>query len=241
MSQEDTIAGMAAVLDAQDDEGLAKQLGNMASGLGFDMYLLGMEISRPMVAPIVHTTSAYPAAWQRLYKERNYIAVDPTVRHCRQSNAPLIWSNSLRTDELADFWNEAHRHGIAHGLSFPSHDRSGVSCMVSLARDQPLPTHPEEATRIFTAARLLSTCAHAASMRILVPGLLEKHDPQLSKREKECIAWAAQGKTSTEIGEQLHISVPTVMFHFNKAVRKLGVRNRMQAIALSVAMGLVAT
>lgn len=80
---------------------------------------------------------------------------------------------------------------------------------------------------------------HVVTVRTLVPALLERSDPRLSARERQCVTWAAHGKTSEEIGVQLHISEPTVVFHINKVVRKLGVRNRMHAVALSVALGWV--
>ncbi|MFS2151381.1 helix-turn-helix transcriptional regulator [Rhizobium sp. Rhizsp42] len=54
---------------------------------------------------------------------------------------------------------------------------------------------------------------------------------KLSNREKECLAWAAAGKSSIETGLILKLSPHTVNGHVKSAVRKLDVVNRMQAIA----------
>ena len=53
----------------------------------------------------------------------------------------------------------------------------------------------------------------------------------LSVREKECLEWAAQGKTNLEIGLILGISANTVSFHFKNIFRHLDVHSRTQAVA----------
>ncbi len=124
-------------------------------------------------------------------------------------------------------------------MNLPAHEKAGITSKITLARLAPLPTDEDEAKHLHNSAFIFSACVHVVTVKTLVPALIEHNDPQLSPREKECVRWAAQGKTSEEIGLQLHISEPTVVFHINKVVRKLGVRNRMHAVALSVAMGLV--
>ncbi|AWY99926.1 MAG: LuxR C-terminal-related transcriptional regulator [Rhodobiaceae bacterium] len=53
----------------------------------------------------------------------------------------------------------------------------------------------------------------------------------LSERERECLNWAAQGKTNLEIGLILGISANTVSFHFKNIFRRLEVHSRTQAVA----------
>jgi LuxR family transcriptional activator of bioluminescence operon len=62
---------------------------------------------------------------------------------------------------------------------------------------------------------------------------------QLTNREKECLLWAAEGKSSWEIARILNISENTVIFHFKNASKKLNVTNRQQAIARAIAHGLI--
>jgi DNA-binding CsgD family transcriptional regulator len=56
----------------------------------------------------------------------------------------------------------------------------------------------------------------------------------LTPREREVLAWVAQGKSAWEIGEILDIAKRTVDEHVQTAVRKLGAANRTQAIALAL-------
>ncbi|WP_247404934.1 MULTISPECIES: helix-turn-helix transcriptional regulator [unclassified Bradyrhizobium] len=43
----------------------------------------------------------------------------------------------------------------------------------------------------------------------------------LSKREKDCLRWVEEGKSSWEIGVILRVSENTVNFHLKNAMRKL--------------------
>jgi DNA-binding CsgD family transcriptional regulator len=52
----------------------------------------------------------------------------------------------------------------------------------------------------------------------------------LTKREKEVFAYLSEGKQYSQIAIYLYISTETVRTHANKIYRKLGVRNRTEAI-----------
>jgi LuxR family quorum sensing-dependent transcriptional regulator len=56
----------------------------------------------------------------------------------------------------------------------------------------------------------------------------------LTPREREVLAWVAQGKSAWEIGEILDITKRTVDEHAQTAVRKLGAVNRTHAVAIAV-------
>jgi LuxR family transcriptional regulator, maltose regulon positive regulatory protein len=55
----------------------------------------------------------------------------------------------------------------------------------------------------------------------------------LSGRELEILELLAQGFTNQEIAEHLYISLATVKTHNSNIFGKLGVKNRMQAVALT--------
>jgi len=56
----------------------------------------------------------------------------------------------------------------------------------------------------------------------------------LTPREREVLAWVAQGKSASEIAEILHIAKRTVDEHVQTAVRKLGALNRTHAVAIAL-------
>lgn len=51
----------------------------------------------------------------------------------------------------------------------------------------------------------------------------------ITTRQLECLAWASEGKTASEIGIILGISTRTVEWHLANVCRVLGVRTRIQA------------
>lgn len=239
MSHELAVASIAGMLDASDEESLAIHLQNGVTVLGFERFVLCVEIKRPVVGRVQYVTRGYPLTWHKIYQECDHTALNSAGKDSRQNTTPKVGPDQPRPSSPAELWEEVLGHGISFGISLPAQEKAGVTSMLNLSRDIPLPKDADEAQQLYSSARILSACLHLATVRTLVPALLARNDPQLSERERECVSWAAHGKTSEEIGKQLHISEPTVVFHINKVVRKLGVRNRMHAVALSVALGLV--
>ena len=60
---------------------------------------------------------------------------------------------------------------------------------------------------------------------------------RLSKREQEILGRVAEGMSSEEIGDMLHISDRTVDWHISKAINRLHAKNRIQAVVLAVQKG----
>ncbi|MFZ1490727.1 MAG: helix-turn-helix transcriptional regulator [Ilumatobacteraceae bacterium] len=63
-------------------------------------------------------------------------------------------------------------------------------------------------------------------------------DGRATARETEPVRMAAEGLTNAQIAEQLHLSPLTVKTHINRAMMKLGVRDRAQLVALAYQSGL---
>jgi DNA-binding CsgD family transcriptional regulator len=62
----------------------------------------------------------------------------------------------------------------------------------------------------------------------------------LSKREVECLRWAAIGKTDLEIGLIIARSRATVRFHMHNASSKLDAVNRSQTLFKAAQLGYIA-
>ena len=61
----------------------------------------------------------------------------------------------------------------------------------------------------------------------------------LSSREQECLAWAAVGRTTSEISDVLSISENTVNEYIKSAAKKLGAANRTQACTRAFLLSLI--
>ncbi len=78
-----------------------------------------------------------------------------------------------------------------------------------------------------------SPLAHAAGSTLGVPL------PALTDRERELVAMAAEGLTNDEIAARLVLSPLTVKTHLNRAMTKLGLRDRTQLVVAAYQSGLV--
>ena len=66
-------------------------------------------------------------------------------------------------------------------------------------------------------------------------------DPHIrvTARERECLRWCAEGKTSEEIGIILSLSTHTVNHYLISATKKLNAVNRVHAITTAIRLGLL--
>ena len=73
--------------------------------------------------------------------------------------------------------------------------------------------------------------------------MTQKRQPEiltpLRAREIEVLKLVADGHTNKEIALKLHISLRTVKFHMTSILTKLGVDNRMQAVAKAKMLGII--
>lgn len=67
----------------------------------------------------------------------------------------------------------------------------------------------------------------------------ERIAARMSSRQLECLAWAQEGKSATDIGQILGISGRTVEGHLARACALLGVRTRVQAVLRARSLGLL--
>ncbi len=58
---------------------------------------------------------------------------------------------------------------------------------------------------------------------------LSADDVSLSRRQMQCLEWAARGKTVEEVAQLLGIKRPTAKYHLDRAKAKLGVKTNIQA------------
>jgi DNA-binding NarL/FixJ family response regulator len=90
-------------------------------------------------------------------------------------------------------------------------------------------------------ARRIATAVHAVG---LGKTMFDPHDPPgalgLTDRERAVLELMASGSTNPEIAEALHLSRHTIKEHTSAVYRKLGVRNRAEAVQRAQRLGLTA-
>lgn len=159
-------------------------------------------------------------------------------RACRYESEPF-WCNA---EGFHTIWRNKYLEGIvlkdfktvlsgASAIVIPVHLSFGQIGAVSLSpHDKSLADLSEPfalyAERLGVLVRRF-VAGYVAAMRTQqwIPS-----NCSLSKREVECLRWAAIGKTDNEISVILSLSHATVRYHVQRAAEKLNAVNRSQAV-----------
>lgn len=232
--QEDQIQ---ALLATDDEQKLFPELVALAHDLDFDFCAYGLRMPLPVSNPKTLMLNNYPGAWQARYRQKNYLAVDPTVRHGMRSLLPILWSDDAFAS-ARELWEEAQSFGLRVGWAQSSRDVNGAGGMLTLARsDDPL-SAGEMRDNGFKLT-WLTQVAHLGMSRCLTARLMPEVEVTLSSREVGVLRWTAEGKTSSEVSEILGISERTVNFHINNAVAKLNASNKTAAAIRAAMLGML--
>ncbi|NDL65452.1 LuxR family transcriptional regulator [Acerihabitans arboris] len=229
----------------QPDDGLDQAFSSLfrqgarlgMEALIYDYTPVPRSLEGELITPSILRMSNVPEDMRRLWCESGYYQVDPVQLYALGSCAPFVWSYQRPdSSSLRDIIGERHRpvthymrdNNMPCGATVPLHLPQGgfvtVTGIVSgSGRERDL-AH---------ALAELSLLAHTFQERIYPlfdRQMLTCQYVRLSKRERECLSWSAEGLTAKEIARKLSRSIATVTLHLNSAARKLGASNRVQAV-----------
>lgn len=224
------------LVDAGSPEVLSAHLHTHANALGFDTFIYALRFPTTFAEARVAQVKGYPESWLDRYWDRGYFAIDPVIDYASHHALPIQWQDlTPRMSAVGRrMMGEAGEFGLRSGVSVPVHGPHGELGILSFARRAARPISRAAAARELMTAHLLSAYVHEATRRLY--GDPEGRVIVLSERERECLRWAADGKTSWEIAQLLRISERTVNFHFDNTTAKLRASNRQHAVARAIAL-----
>ena len=170
--------------------------------------------------------STAPTQWLTRYNTQDYVHSDPLIRHAAKTSKAFFWSDmaaNVHEDPIIEkFAYERSQFGLNDGLVVPIPGPSPRAGIVSYACRNNLPRDMKPAL-VLSAHYFYNTIT-------LLHQKKNRHKILLTKRELECLQWAAQGKTDWEIGSILGVDSKTVNYRIEKAKKKIGVPTRVQAV-----------
>jgi DNA-binding CsgD family transcriptional regulator len=125
---------------------------------------------------------------------------------------------------FGSYWEAMSEAGIADAVCATSYGRHRTIASLHLGFREP-DLAPDDALAVQLAGLMLTE-------RLMT--FAEPPDPdevRLTDRERDALAWVAEGKSDWEISVILGVSEATARFHVDNARRKLGAVNRAQAVA----------
>ncbi len=234
-----TIAeGFRALVQCIDKSSdLSDVLSECSRAMGFRYFALAHHIdfaSSPATGIRLHN---YPAEWQHWFDARRLGRVDPIHRASHVANFGFNWSLVPQMIELTqgdrEVLREARRFGIGDGFTVPSSVAGEYpgSCSFAVGSDQEF---PEGHVLI---AQLVGGLAFEAARRIARPGHSAIPLIPLTDRQRDCVLWAARGKTDWEIARILGVSKDTVIQHLKHARERYGVQRRAHLAVMALYEG----
>lgn len=212
---------------ARGEAELAGLLGGLAEDMGFAYFALAHHVDIPTAPQPAIRVHNYPEGWQEYFDDKRLGRVDPVHRASHRTSVGFAWSRLTDLIELTgkdrEVLQEASRRGIGDGFTIPAHvpGEANGSCSFATRRGEPL--DPDN----FPLAQLAGAFAFEAARRIWqVRGGLVPRRKALTQRQRDCLLWAARGKTDWEIARILGVRHDTVIEHLRHARERYCVQKR---------------
>lgn len=228
---------MQQLSSVESAERLTELCRSFCHELGFESFIYALRAPTSFSDAHVVQISGYPEPWLDRYWDKGYFALDPVIEYCSHHVLPIAWEQLVPRSSAANrqVMNEASEFGLRSGISMPMHGPHGELGIMSFAQTSSPTRARRSIEHAMPVVQLLAGYVHEAVRR--VSGLVEEDPPaRLSVRERDCLRWASDGKTSWEISKLLNISERTVNFHLDNSAAKLKAVSRQHAIAKAIAL-----
>jgi LuxR family transcriptional activator of conjugal transfer of Ti plasmids len=180
--------------------------------------------------------SSYPKSWTSRYFDLHYEQLDPVVRRARLEHDLFSWGSGASTPagtrEQRKFFEEAKTFGIVSGITVPIKGGFGRMAAFTLATDDRAMRPEQLVAKSKDVVQLVGLYFHTHVAARLGAGSDQPDaDGVLTQRERQCLAWAARGKTVADTAILVGIAPRTVAFHLENARRKLEATSIAQCVA----------
>jgi LuxR family quorum-sensing system transcriptional regulator CciR len=205
---------------------LAALLEEISADMGFHYFALTHHVDilrAPQPAIRLHN---YPSQWAEYFDEQKLGPSDPVHRASHLTSVGFTWSRLPQMIHLTprDRWvlEQAGFNGIGDGFTVPAHvpGESNGSCSFATRTGQPI------SDEYLPIAQLVGAFAFEAARRVWRMRAGPSPAPKLTDRQRDCVVWAARGKSDWEIAQILGISQETVIRHLKQARERYGVTKR---------------
>jgi DNA-binding CsgD family transcriptional regulator len=218
-------------------DALARAFQRSTENLGFRHFACCSHVDPlkpPRRAVMLHT---YPKEWVQLFSEQDFFEIDPVLLQASRTLVPFFWDTEASHEELSppqqEMFHEARRYGLTRGYTVPIHSVDAprdfrASCSV-------VPDSDSLESAAYSAVQLMSFYMYDAASKSAQAKDPPPVQKPLSRRERQCLELAAQGKSDWVSSKILGLSERTVHNHVENAKRRLQVATRMQAVVHALA------
>lgn len=215
------------VNEVRSEAELADLLAEISGEMGFSYFALTHHVDiRRAPAPAIRLSN-YPCEWVDYFDEQKLGPMDPVHRASHVTSVGFAWTGLSSLIKLTPRDHQvlelAARRGIGAGFTIPAHvpGESNGSCSFATTAGQPL------SREHLPLAQVVGAYAFEAARRVWrVRNVDLEPCPQLTDRQRDCVLWAARGKSDWEIARILGLSHETVIQYLKRARERYGVSKR---------------
>lgn len=214
------------VSEITSEDELAEALAIISAELGFSYFALTHHVDiRHVPQPAIRLHN-YPSGWEEYFDEAKLGPSDPVHRASQLTTVGFPWSKLPRLIQLTprdrEVLERAAHSDIGDGFTVPAHipGESNGSCSFAMRAGERI---REEH---LAAAQLVGAFAFEAARRLWRMRGTTEPPRRLTDRQRDCVVWAARGKSDWEIAQILGISHETVIQHLKQARERYGVSKR---------------
>lgn len=177
--------------------------------------------------------------WYPRLIESGYHFQDAPFVAAREGASAVFYSDVMKIRDLTPLQRriaeERREFGLAEGFAKTWMNADGTSLAVAMIGNEIDARDPD----VRAAAHILAVYYGMAARRIEQRLETPAKRVSLTDRQRDCLSWVRQGKSATDIGAILGISAYTVHEHVAQACARLGVRTRVQAVAVAMSLRLI--
>ncbi len=231
---------ISEISNCSDLDEVKSTLISIRENLGFKNIVYVIKLPDSFTRSSNLVVGDYSDEWLEKYTTKDYVNIDPVLKHCFSSEQPFCWTDfSDENKEERAFFDDAAAHGLIGGISIGLPRYNGSRGMISVTTDHMVKSGTPEYTKVVLCLYALQSQLHSRICQLASEANENNTLIDFTDREQECLLWTAEGKTAQEIADILGVSESTVTFHMKNVMRKLNVCNRSQAIAKSVLEGYI--
>lgn len=220
--------------EARELRDLFDLLDECARAMGFRYFALTHHVdfaAAPSVGIRLHN---YPMEWQEWFDERGLGRFDPIHRASHVTSYGFSWAQVPNLIQLTPgdllVLDQAKRIGIGNGFTVPAHVPGEYSGSCSFAVS-PGDDFPQDHVLV---AQLIGGLAFETARRLSGNRRSPPRGQPMTDRQRDCVLWAARGKTDWEISRILGVSHETVIQHLKHARERYGVQKRAHLAVMAL-------
>ncbi len=233
--------------EAEGLDELMDALEETLTGMGFTGFIYWTHIKKPLEelsdseAFYLSRGLIHLKTLEALYFSRKLYRDDPAAKLAPSYTVPFTSAEarerSAPTTRKRWIYALEQRFGFKYDINIPVHTplRTQVLNAYCIGSDAALGQMIQDN---LPTLRGIANAFAATVVDFVIVGSEDKTaDIFLSRRQQECLAWMAKGRSNREIAEILECSEATVKFHVSGLLERLHAANRAEAIAIAARHG----